>query len=183
MGAVMYSGPGLEQSPYSHLLSPANWQETADLFLRDACALLGLSMESPLTVAVTAGCKALPAHLNNKRVMQQRQVATRRLCQAETALFIIFRCSLFGIPRISFPLRSSWAATAATTLWSQTRLLIWPGARQCSSAAVGKLITVESPSARPNPGNPHRSQAGPAGLLLHNVLAGPLHSTYTHHFN
>ena len=64
MGAVMYSGPGLEQSPYSHLLSPANWQETADLFLRDACALLGLSMESPLTVAVTAGCKALPAHLN-----------------------------------------------------------------------------------------------------------------------
>ena len=67
MGAVMYSGPGLEQSPYAHLLSPANWQETADLFLRDACALLGLSMESPLTVAVTAGCKALPAHLNNKR--------------------------------------------------------------------------------------------------------------------
>jgi len=75
MGAVMYSGPGLEQSPYSHLLSPANWQETADLFLRDACALLGLSMESPLTVAVTAGCKALPALLNIKQVMQQRQVS------------------------------------------------------------------------------------------------------------
>eukprot|EP00092_Neocalanus_flemingeri_P031634 GFUD01034352.1.p1 GENE.GFUD01034352.1~~GFUD01034352.1.p1 ORF type:complete len:409 (-),score=117.62 GFUD01034352.1:53-1279(-) len=75
MGAVMYSGPALEQSPYGELLSPAQWQETADLFLRDACALLGLSMESPLTVAVNAGCKALPALLNIKQVMQQRQVS------------------------------------------------------------------------------------------------------------
>jgi len=75
MGAVMYSGHQLEQSPYGQLLSPAQWQETADLFLRDACALLGLSMESPLTVAVTAGCKALPALLNIKQVMQQRQVS------------------------------------------------------------------------------------------------------------
>ena len=75
MGAVMYSGSALEQSPYGHLLSPAQWQETADLFLRDACALLGLSMESPLTVAVNAGCVALPALLNIKQVMQQRQVS------------------------------------------------------------------------------------------------------------
>lgn len=75
MGAVMYSGSALEQSPYGHLLSPTQWQETADLFLRDACALLGLSMESPLTVAVNAGCVALPALLNIKQVMQQRQVS------------------------------------------------------------------------------------------------------------
>ena len=45
------------------------------MFLRDACALLGQSMESPLTVAVNAGCVALPALLNIKQVMQQRQVA------------------------------------------------------------------------------------------------------------
>jgi len=75
MGAVMYSGAALEQSPYGELLSPTQWQETADLFLRDACALLGLSMESPLTVAVNAGCVALPALLNIKQVMQQRQVS------------------------------------------------------------------------------------------------------------
>jgi len=75
MGAVMYSGAALEQSPYGELLSPSQWQETADLFLRDACALLGLSMESPLTVAVNAGCVALPALLNIKQVMQQRQVS------------------------------------------------------------------------------------------------------------
>jgi len=75
MGAVMYSGAALEKSPYAHLLSPTQWQETADLFLRDACALLGLSMESPLAVAVNAGCVALPALLNIKQVMQQRQVS------------------------------------------------------------------------------------------------------------
>jgi len=75
MGAVMYSGPALEQSPYGDLLAPSMWQETADMFLRDACALLGLSMESPLQVAVNAGCVALPALLNIKQVMQQRHVS------------------------------------------------------------------------------------------------------------
>jgi len=75
MGAVMYSGEALEQSPYGDLLAPSQWQETADMFLRDACALLGLSMESPLSVAVTAGCVALPSLLNIKQVMQQRQVS------------------------------------------------------------------------------------------------------------
>ena len=107
MGAVMYSGPGLEQSPYSHLLSPANWQETADLFLRDACALLGLSMESPLTVAVTAGCKALPALLNIKQVMQQRQVSDATSVPGRNCLVVIFRCPLSGMPRMSSLLRSS----------------------------------------------------------------------------
>ena len=75
MGAVMYSGPALESSPYGDLLAPSQWQETADMFLRDACGLLGLSMESPLTVAVNAGCVALPALLNIKQVMQQRLVS------------------------------------------------------------------------------------------------------------
>ena len=42
-----------------------------DCFLRDACALLGLAVESPLAVAVNAGCVALPALLNIKQVMLQ----------------------------------------------------------------------------------------------------------------
>jgi len=74
MGAVMYAGPGLADSPYGHLLDPSHWTEIGDLFLRDACALLGLSVESPLAVAVNAGCVALPALLNIKQLMQQRQV-------------------------------------------------------------------------------------------------------------
>jgi len=74
MGAVMYAGAGLSESPYGHLLDPGHWTEIGDLFLRDACALLGLSIESPLAVAVNAGCVALPALLNIKQVMLQRQV-------------------------------------------------------------------------------------------------------------
>lgn len=71
MGALMYAGPRLEDSPYAHLLDNRLWQEIADLFVRDACALMGLSVESPLTVAVNAGCTALPALLNIKQVMLQ----------------------------------------------------------------------------------------------------------------
>ncbi|XP_023338857.1 protein RMD5 homolog A [Eurytemora carolleeae] len=75
MGAVMYAGPDLKSSPYSSLLDPCHWAEIEDMFLRDACALMGLSVESPLAVAINAGCTALPALLNIKQVMQQRQVA------------------------------------------------------------------------------------------------------------
>lgn len=75
MGAVMYAGPELKLSPYSYLLDPCHWAEIEDVFLRDACALMGLAIESPLGVAVNAGCTALPALLNIKTVMQQRQVA------------------------------------------------------------------------------------------------------------
>merc|ERR1719210_1834300 len=39
-----------------------------------ALDLLGLSVESPLAVAVNAGCVALPALLKIKQAMQQRQV-------------------------------------------------------------------------------------------------------------
>ena len=68
MGALMYIGPRFEESPYAHLLSDQMWKEIADLFVRDACALMGLSVESALAVAINAGCTALPALLNIKQV-------------------------------------------------------------------------------------------------------------------
>jgi hypothetical protein len=46
----------------------ALWHEVADLFAKEACALMGLSIDSPLAVAVNAGCTALPALLNIKQV-------------------------------------------------------------------------------------------------------------------
>ena len=61
MGAVMYSGKAA-------LPRRTQWQDTVDLFLRDACCLLGLSMDSPLCMAVNAGCVALTALLNIKAV-------------------------------------------------------------------------------------------------------------------
>ncbi|XP_049763052.1 E3 ubiquitin-protein ligase RMND5A [Schistocerca cancellata] len=74
MGMLLYLPHGIDKSPYSHLLDPNMWVEIADVFTRDACSLLGLSVDSPLTVCVNAGCTALPALLNIKQVMQQRQV-------------------------------------------------------------------------------------------------------------
>ncbi|XP_054167491.1 E3 ubiquitin-protein ligase RMND5A-like [Oppia nitens] len=74
MGSLLYLRTGLQNSPYSYLLDCLSWNEICDIFTRDACALLGLSVESPLTVTINAGCIALPALLNIKHVMQQRQV-------------------------------------------------------------------------------------------------------------
>ena len=50
MGCFMFTVKGLETSPYSDLLDPWHWTEVADLFAKDACKLLGLSLESPLEV-------------------------------------------------------------------------------------------------------------------------------------
>ncbi len=50
MGCFLFANRGLELSPYSDLLDPWHWTEVADIFARDACKLLGLSLESPLGV-------------------------------------------------------------------------------------------------------------------------------------
>lgn len=75
MGSMLYLQQGIENSPYSHLLAPIYWDEICDVFTRDACTLLGMSVESPLSVSIRAGCLALPPLLNIRQVMQQRQVS------------------------------------------------------------------------------------------------------------
>ncbi|XP_032672609.1 E3 ubiquitin-protein ligase RMND5A isoform X2 [Odontomachus brunneus] len=74
MGTLLYLPHGIQSSPYSHLLDPTLWLEIHDVFTKEACMLLGLSVDSPLSVCINAGCTALPALLNIKQVMQQRQV-------------------------------------------------------------------------------------------------------------
>lgn len=74
MGSLLYIRQGIVDSPYSYLLDPIHWVDICDLFTRDACALLGLSVDSPLSACINAGCTALPALLNIKQVMLQRQV-------------------------------------------------------------------------------------------------------------
>ena len=74
MACLLYSRTGIEKSPYATLLDPVHWLDICEVFARDACALLGLSLESPLQVCVTAGCVALPSLLQIRQVMQQRQV-------------------------------------------------------------------------------------------------------------
>jgi hypothetical protein len=73
MGSLGYLRLGLEKSPYCHLLDNSHWAEICETFTRDACSLLGLSVESPLSVSFASGCVALPVLMNIKAVIEQRQ--------------------------------------------------------------------------------------------------------------
>ncbi|XP_041369149.1 E3 ubiquitin-protein ligase RMND5A-like [Gigantopelta aegis] len=74
MGSLLYLKQGLENSPYVTLLDPIYWEEICDVFTRDACSLMGLSVESPLSVSIRAGCHALPPLLSIRQVMNERRV-------------------------------------------------------------------------------------------------------------
>lgn len=74
MGTLMYLPIGIQNSPYRHLMAAEMWIEAADSFIKDACSVLGINKDSPLSVVVNAGCTALPALLNLKQVMLSRQV-------------------------------------------------------------------------------------------------------------
>lgn len=50
MGALLFLPKGLENSPYKSLLDPIHWAQLCDMFVRDACSLLGLPAKSPLSV-------------------------------------------------------------------------------------------------------------------------------------
>lgn len=73
MGSLVYLRHGIENSPYRNLLETNQWTEICNIFTRDACALLGLSVESPLSVSFASGCMALPVLMNIKQVIEQRQ--------------------------------------------------------------------------------------------------------------
>ncbi|XP_041930607.1 E3 ubiquitin-protein transferase RMND5B isoform X1 [Alosa pseudoharengus] len=73
MGSLVYLRHGIENSPYRTLLETNQWAEICNIFTRDACALLGLSVESPLSVSFASGCMALPVLMNIKQVIEQRQ--------------------------------------------------------------------------------------------------------------
>jgi hypothetical protein len=73
MGCFLYLSRGLKQSPYADLLDPTLWGEVCDVFMREACAVLGLALNSHLAACLSVGCQALPSLLQIKAVMQQRQ--------------------------------------------------------------------------------------------------------------
>lgn len=72
-GAVAFS-PNLQQSPYGRLFHNNNsWEELANSFTREFCALLGLSADSPLYIAATAGAIALPTLLKLQTIMKEKR--------------------------------------------------------------------------------------------------------------
>ncbi|KAH9405259.1 E3 ubiquitin-protein transferase rmnd5a [Tyrophagus putrescentiae] len=74
MGSLIYLRSGISASPYAYLLDQTNWTEICNMFTKEACALLEVSVESPLSVTFNAGCIALPALINIKQAIQQRHV-------------------------------------------------------------------------------------------------------------
>lgn len=73
MGAMAFS-PNLAQSPYRRtFLNNGQWEELANSFTREFCSLLGLSADSPLYIAATAGAIALPTLVKLQTIMKEKR--------------------------------------------------------------------------------------------------------------
>ncbi|OKL59402.1 hypothetical protein UA08_05339 [Talaromyces atroroseus] len=73
IGAMAF-WPNLDQSPYRHIFNnPTAWSEVAQSFTREFCSLLGLSADSPLYIAATAGAIALPTLQKLQTIMKAKR--------------------------------------------------------------------------------------------------------------
>ncbi len=69
MGCLLYAGR-LETSPYRALLSDGMWSEAMEALHSDSCRLLGLPVESPLSVCYRASLRALGPLAKMRHVVQ-----------------------------------------------------------------------------------------------------------------
>jgi hypothetical protein len=73
MGAMAY-WQDIQASPYRHIFyNDSSWEEVAHSFNREFCSLLGLSADSPLFIAATAGAIALPYLLKMQSIMKEKR--------------------------------------------------------------------------------------------------------------
>jgi len=73
IGAMAFF-PNLEDSPYRSIFkNPSSWEDIALFFTREFCSLLGLSADSPLYIAATAGAIALPTLLKLQTIMKAKR--------------------------------------------------------------------------------------------------------------
>lgn len=71
MACVLYRDR-LAHSPYADLVERDAWREVEMLFARDYCAMLGMTLESPLSVAVAAGGRTLPVLQKMVQVLRNK---------------------------------------------------------------------------------------------------------------
>lgn len=72
-GAMVFA-PNIERSPYRHIFQiDSAFEDVSTSFTREFCSLLGLSAESPLYVAVTAGSIALPRLIKYTTYMKEKK--------------------------------------------------------------------------------------------------------------
>lgn len=74
MGGLLFLKAGIIDSPYKSLLDPINYTEIENIFISNACTLLELSIRSPISVAIDAGCVALPALLNINQILSTQGI-------------------------------------------------------------------------------------------------------------
>jgi hypothetical protein len=73
MGAMAY-WQNVEESPYHACFhNDLAWDEVAQSFNKEFCSLLGLSADSPLFIAATAGAIALPYLLKLQSIMKEKR--------------------------------------------------------------------------------------------------------------
>ncbi|KAL9104155.1 MAG: hypothetical protein Q9163_000854 [Psora crenata] len=74
LASAMAFQPNLGTSPYRHVfLNADTWEYLANAFTKEFCSLLGLSAESPLYIAATAGAIALPTLLKLQTIMKDKR--------------------------------------------------------------------------------------------------------------
>ena len=74
LSAAMAFSPNLAQSPYRRIFhNEGAWEDLANSFTREFCSLLGLSADSPLYLAATAGAIALPTLLKLQNIMKEKR--------------------------------------------------------------------------------------------------------------
>lgn len=73
MGAMAFC-PNMQNSPYRTIFNnPSAWNDVSLSFTREFCSLLGLSADSPLYIATTAGAIALPTLLKLQTIMKAKR--------------------------------------------------------------------------------------------------------------
>lgn len=112
-GAMAFC-PNLAESPYRRIFHNEDaWDDLANSFTREFCSLLGLSADSPLYIAATAGAIALPTLLKLQTIMKEKR--TEWTTQHELPVSIVSYSSLKA-RRLIFPGRNTTSACLSLSL-------------------------------------------------------------------
>lgn len=95
-GAMAFC-PNLAQSPYRQIFhNNGAWDDLANSFTREFCSLLGLSADSPLYIATTAGAIALPTLVKLQTIMKEKRTEWTTQHELPVSLACTLS-SLFGL--------------------------------------------------------------------------------------
>lgn len=96
-GAMAFC-PNLSESPYRQIFhNDGAWDDLANSFTREFCSLLGLSADSPLYIAATAGAIALPTLLKLETIMKEKRTEWTTQHELPVSALFFLSCSDFYI--------------------------------------------------------------------------------------